>query len=323
MTDTDARTAIDAKGLVKRFGDVRALDGFDIRVEEGHIHGLVGPNGAGKTTLLRVFFGLVAPDEGTLTILGRDVGDRGSALATEGVGGFVEEPRFYPYLSARRNLRLLSDLDGGDPDRVDEVLALVGLADRAERKVGGFSSGMRQRLGLAAALLREPRVLLLDEPTVGLDPSGVREMLQVVRELAGQGVTALVCSHNMNELEGVCDGVTVMKEGRSVWNGSMQRLREEAPAPAHRLSTSDDARAAEMAAALSAVDVVRGVEGLTIRADREALDAYVVALGRAGIAVRGLEFEMSSLESMFFALTGERPERPATVTLPDEVTAAP
>jgi ABC-2 type transport system ATP-binding protein len=322
MTDTDARAAIDAKGLVKRFSDVRALDGFDIRVEEGHIHGLVGPNGAGKTTLLRVFFGLVALDEGALTLSGRDVGDH-DGLATEGVGGFVEEPRCYPYLTARRNLRLLSDLDGGDPDRVDEVLALVGLADRAERKVGGFSSGMRQRLGLAAALLREPRLLLLDEPTVGLDPSGVREMLQVVKDLAAQGVTALVCSHNMNELEGVCDGVTVMKEGRAVWHGSMQRLHAEAPAPAHRLSTSADARAVEIAETAAAVDVVREVEGLTIRADREALDAYVVALGRAGIAVRRLEFEMSSLESMFFALTGERPDRPASVTLPEEVAAAP
>ena len=322
MTETGAATAIDAEGLVKRFGDVRALDGFDIRVEEGQIHGLVGPNGAGKTTLLRILFGLVARDEGTLTLLGRDIDARGSANATDGVGGFVEEPRFYPYLSARRNLQLLSDLDGGDRDRVDGVLDLVGLGDGAKRKVGGFSSGMRQRLGIAASLLREPRLLLLDEPTVGLDPSGVREMLQVVRDLAGEGVTALICSHNMTELEGVCDGVTVMTEGRSVWHGSMQRLRSEAPAPAHRLWTSADARAAEMAEATAEVHVARETDGLTVQADRDALDAYVVSLGRAGIAVRRLEFEMSSLESMFFALTGERPERPASVTVPDEVGAA-
>jgi ABC-2 type transport system ATP-binding protein len=322
MTDTGATTAIDAEGLVKRFGDVRALDGFDIRVEEGQIHGLVGPNGAGKTTLLRIFFGLVASDEGSLTMLGREVGARGSTV-TEGVGGFVEEPRFYPYLSARRNLQLLCDLDGGDRDRVDDVLELVGLGDRAKRKVGGFSSGMRQRLGIAASLLREPRLLLLDEPTVGLDPSGVREMLQVVKGLAAEGVTALICSHNMTELEGVCDGVTVMAEGRSVWTGSMQRLRSEAPAPAHRLWTSADARAAEMAEANPDVHVAREPDGLTVQADRDALDAYVVSLGRAGIAVRRMEFEMSSLESMFFALTGERPERPVTVTVPDEVGAAP
>jgi ABC-2 type transport system ATP-binding protein len=322
MTEMDAGTAINADGLVKRFGDIRALDGFDIRVEEGQIHGLVGPNGAGKTTLLRILFGLVARDEGSLTVLGRDVGARGSTATTSGVGGFVEEPRFYPYLSARRNLQLLSDLDGGDRDRVDEVLDLAGLADQAKRKVGGFSSGMRQRLGLSASLLRAPRLLLLDEPTVGLDPAGVREMLHVVRDLAAQGVTALVCSHNMTELEGVCDGVTVMKEGRSVWHGSMQRLRSEAPAPAHRLWTSADARAVEMAEASPDVHVAPESDGLRVEADRDALDAYVVSLGRAGVAVRRLEFEMSSLESMFFALTGERPERTGAVTVPEEVGVA-
>jgi ABC-2 type transport system ATP-binding protein len=319
MTETDAGTAIDADGLVKAFGDVRALDGFDIRVDEGRIHGLVGPNGAGKTTLLRIFFGLVARDGGSMRILGREFGERGCATATDGIGGFVEEPRFYPYLSARRNLWLLSGLDGGDRDRVDEALDVVGLADRATRKVGGFSSGMRQRLGLAASLLRAPRLLLLDEPTVGLDPAGVREMLQVVRDLAAEGVTALVCSHNMTELEGVCDGVTVMKEGTSVWHGSMQRLRSEAPAPAHRMWTSDDRRSEELARESPAVRVVREPDGLTVRADRDALDAYVVSLGRAGVAVRRLEFEMSSLESMFFALTGERPDRTANATVPQEV----
>jgi ABC-2 type transport system ATP-binding protein len=323
MTDTDAATAIDADGLVKHFGDVRALDGFDIRVEEGRIHGLVGPNGAGKTTLLRLFFGLVAPDEGSLTILGREVGTRGRSTATNGVGGFVEEPRFYPYLSARRNLELLSELDGGDRSRVDEVLDVVGLADRAKRKVGGFSSGMRQRLGLAASLLRAPRLLLLDEPSVGLDPSGTRDVLDVVRASAADGVTVLVCSHNMAELEGLCDGLTVMKEGRSVWHGSMQRLRSEAPAPVHRMWTNDDTRAVELSAENTDVHVIPGSDGLRLNADRDALDAYVVTLGRAGVAVRRLEFEMSSLESMFFALTGERPERTVTVTVPDEVGAAP
>jgi ABC-2 type transport system ATP-binding protein len=320
MIETDAGPAIHAVGLVKRFGDVRALDGFDIRVEEGRIHGLVGPNGAGKTTLLRISFGLVAPDEGSLTLLGREV-EPGGGRSTTGVGGFVEEPRFYPYLSARRNLHLLSELDGSDDDRVDEMLRLVGLADGAKRKVGGFSSGMRQRLGLAASLLRAPRLLLFDEPTIGLDPSGVREMLDVVKGLAAGGVTALICSHNMAELEGVCDGVTVMKDGRSVWQGSMERLRAEAPAPAHRLWTSDDARAVELAGPNPDVDVAAEHDGLTVSAGRDALDAFVVSLGRAGVAVRRLEFEMSSLESMFFALTGERPERTVTVPVPDEVGA--
>jgi ABC-2 type transport system ATP-binding protein len=297
----DPTPAVDAHGLVKRFGDVRALDGFDLLVDAGQVHGLVGPNGAGKTTFLRVLFGLVAPDEGSFTLLG------GGAL--DGVGGFVEEPRCYPYLTARRNLELLAALDGAGGDDVDAALEAVHLTERADRKVGGFSSGMRQRLGLAAALLRSPRLLLLDEPTIGLDPAGAREVQTLVRGLAAEGGTVLISSHNMAELDGVCDGVTVMREGRSVWNGSMERLRAEAPAPAHRLWTSDDGRAIEVAAAQREITVVPDPEGwLTVAADAGALDAYVVALGRAGVAVRRLELLMTALESMFFALTGERAE---------------
>jgi len=318
----DTSVAIDARGVVKSFGDVRALDGFDIRVEAGRIHGLVGPNGAGKTTLLRVLFGLVAPDEGSIALLGEDVGAAGSATV-EGVGGFVEDPRFYSYLSARRNLELLADLDGGDRDHVDAVLGLVGLKDRAGRKVGGFSSGARQRLGLAASLLRAPRILLLDEPTVGLDPLGVSEVLQLVKRLKAERLTALISSHNMLELEGVCDSVTVMREGKSVWDGSMDRLRAESPAPAHRLWTSDDARAIEIAGSHARVGVVREPEGwLTVSGEREALDEYVVSLGRAGIAVRRLELLMSALESMFFALTGVRPEEAPADVERDRVGAA-
>jgi len=203
-----------------------------------------------------------------------------------GMGGFVEDPRFYPYLTARRNLEFLADLDGVDRRLVDEVLDLVRLTDRADRKVGGFSSGMRQRLGLAASLLRSPRLLLLDEPTVGLDPSGAREVLALVRGLSAEGTTILISSHNMTEVDGVCDSVTVMREGRSAWHGSMERLRSEAPAPAHRMWTSDDVRAKDVALVEPGVSVVPDPEGwLTVSADREPLDAYVIALGRLGVAV--------------------------------------
>src|SRR4051795_4866382 len=237
--------ALGVRNLQKVFGDVRAIDGLDVDVAAGKVHGLVGPNGAGKTTLLRILFGLVAPDAGRLTLLGREIDDVGERSA-DGVGGFVEEPRFYPYLTARRNLEFMADLDGGGDERIDEVLSTVRLADRADRKAGGFSSGMRQRLGLAASLLHRPQLLLLDEPAIGLDPAGARDMLSIVKTLAADGVTVVVSSHNMAELEGVCDGVTVMREGRAVWHGSMERLRAESPAPAHRLDTSDDARAAEL-----------------------------------------------------------------------------
>jgi len=311
--------ALDVRGLQKTFGDVRAIDELDLQVDAGRVHGLVGPNGAGKTTLLRIVFGLVAPDAGTVTVLGSDVAEAGEG-STDGVGGFVEEPRFYPYLTARRNLELMADLDGGGDGHIDDVLRTVRLDDRADRKVGGFSSGMRQRLGLAASLLRSPRLLLLDEPTVGLDPSGARDMLAIVQTLAADGVTVVVSSHNMSELEGVCDGVTVMREGRAVWHGSMERLRDESPAPAHRLETSDDRRASEIAAQDRRLEIVADPGGwLTVSADRDVLDAYVVALGKAGIAIRRLELLMTALESMFFSLTGERAEPVAAERAPDEM----
>jgi ABC-2 type transport system ATP-binding protein len=315
----EGSVAIDARGVAKRFGDVAALCGADLRVAAGQIHGLVGPNGAGKTTLLRVLFGLVAADAGEITVLGTPVEAGGSTV--EGIGGFVEEPRFYPYLSARRNLELLVELDGGPRDRIDEVLALAGLEDRARRKAGTLSSGARQRLGAAASLLRSPRVLLLDEPTVGLDPVGIGEMLAMLRGLRTEGVTTVVSSHHMAELQSLCDGVTVMSEGRSVWQGTMERLRAESPAPANRLSTSDDTRAAELAREHPGVEMVVDPEGwLTVSGDREALDELVVALGRAGIAVRRMELLMTALESMFLALTGAPPERAAAA--PDRVEAA-
>jgi ABC-2 type transport system ATP-binding protein len=308
----DADIAVDVRGLTKSFEEVTALDAFDLTVASGQVHGLVGPNGAGKTTLLRVLFGLVTPDEGTIAMLGRDWTADGSTTMP-GVGGFVEDPRFYPYLSARRNLELLAELDGAEPVRIDEALDLVRLTDRADRKVGGFSSGMRQRLGFAASLLRSPRLLLLDEPTVGLDPTGAREVESLVKGLAAEGATVLISSHNMPELDGVCDGVTVMKEGRSVWEGSMERLRSESPAPAHRMWTSDDDRAIEL--------VPDPEGGLTVHANRDALDAYVVALGREGVAVRRMELLMTALESMFFALTRAPIERVAAPAQRDEMEA--
>jgi ABC-2 type transport system ATP-binding protein len=290
--------------VVKRFGDTSALDGLDLTVESGRVHGLVGPNGAGKTTLLRVLFGLIRIDEGSVRILGREVA-AGEGI-TAGVAGFVEEPRFYPYLSARRNLELLARLDGGVPrPRIDEVLEVVRLTERSGDKVGGFSSGMRQRLGFAAALLRPPRLLLLDEPTAGLDPAGAREMRDLVARITKDGTTVLMSSHDMNELDGLCHGVTVMRSGRNVWEGSMERLHAEAPAPAHRAWTSDDSRAAALARSVPDVKAFPDPDGwLTIEAGPDALDAYVIALGRAGIAVRRLELLTTALESLFFALTG-------------------
>ena len=301
--------ALRASGIVKRFEDTCALDGVDVVVEEGHVRGLLGPNGAGKTTLLRIIFGLVRPDAGAVELFGRSLKEYESG-ALEGVGGFVEDPSFYPYLSGRVNLELLAELDGRRNDApIEELLRRVGLAGRGEDRVNGYSTGMKQRLGIAASLLRAPRLLLLDEPTAGLDPGGVRDVGALVRGLAADGVSILLSSHQIDEVEGICDTFTVLRRGRVVWDGTAEEMRAQAPASAYRLETSDDARALELAhnhGSVRAAPSARG--GLALSVGHESLDRYVLALGSAGVAVRRLELLASPVESMFFALTSDAEE---------------
>lgn len=297
--------ALAAFGLSKRFGSLVAVDRVDLRVEPGTVCGLLGPNGAGKTTLLRLLLGLVRPDAGRIEVFGRPPSP---APGLDGVAGFVEEPRFYPYLSARQTLRLFGRLDGREPQRrIDELLDLVGLEQKAAgRRVGGYSTGMRQRLGLAVAMLGSPRLLLLDEPTTGLDPSGAREMRAVLGRLAAEGVAVLLSSHDMDAVADVCTTITVLLSGGVVWDGTMDRLRAEAPAAEYRLETSDDARALAQSSSYPAVRAREDKEGgVLVAAEREALDGFVLALAAEGIAVRRLAEVASSVEAMFLALTGE------------------
>jgi ABC-2 type transport system ATP-binding protein len=302
-----------ARGLTKRFATTRAVDAVDLTVEEGELRGLLGPNGAGKTTLLRMLLGLVRPDDGTIELLGRAWGDS-DAPALDGVAGFVEDPAFYPYLSGRANLELLAELDGGDSrNRVEDALRQVRLAEHSADRVSGYSSGMRQRLGIAAALLRAPRLLLLDEPTSGLDPEGVRFVGELLRELSAKGVTVLLSSHQISEVEGVCDSFSVLNRGRMVWEGSAAQMRAEAPPSAYRMLTSDDRRALEIAALQPGVRAEPSAGGgLTLEVDERTLDLYVLALATSGVAIRRLELQVSALESMFFALT-DRPGGDQTV----------
>ena len=173
-----------ARGLVKRFGRILAVDSVDLTVQAGDVYGFLGPNGAGKTTAMRMLLGLLRPDSGHVSLFGRDPRHE-LPQALDGVAGFVETPHFYPYLSGRENLRLFAALDGGEaPERVAPALETVGLERRAGDRVGGYSQGMRQRLGLAASLLRDPRLLILDEPTNGLDPGGIRDMRGLIGDLA-------------------------------------------------------------------------------------------------------------------------------------------
>jgi ABC-2 type transport system ATP-binding protein len=309
VASTEAGPPVEVRGLVKHYGELVAVDNIDMTVEPGDVFGYLGPNGAGKTTSLRMMLGLIAPSAGSVRLFGRNPHETVRAL--DGVAGFVEAPRFYPYLTGRKNLELVAAFDGnGAAGRIDAALDTVELADRAGDKVGGYSHGMRQRLGIAGALLRAPRLLLLDEPATGLDPAGMRDMRALISRLAGDGVTVLLSSHDMDEVEDLCDEVTIMRSGRVVFDGTMERLREQAPDPAYHLATSDDDKALVVAG--SEIDVTRDGDELLVRARREQLDAYVIALGRADIAVRRLDLEFSALKALFFRLTeGDAHERAA------------
>jgi ABC-2 type transport system ATP-binding protein len=303
--------AVDAVDVTKRYGALTAVDGISVQVAQGEIYGILGPNGAGKTTFLRMLFGLIRPDGGSLHVLGRSWPSDGTRTL-DGVGGFIESPKFYPYLTGRRNLQLLAGLDGLTgpvaAERIDRVLDTVDLADRATDKVGGYSFGMRQRLGVAASLLREPQLLVLDEPANGLDPAGIRDMRALVNRLAGSGLTVLLSSHDMGEVEQICDNVTIMRTGAVVYHGSIAELRRRAPDPAHQLRTSDDDGAYALAARRDGLAVSREQDGLAVRGSQHAVDGYIAALVRAGIVPRTLTLDEQPLEALFFLLTESSPE---------------
>jgi ABC-2 type transport system ATP-binding protein len=292
---------VELRGLVKRYGDLVAVDHVDLTVQAGDVYGYLGPNGAGKTTSLRMTLGLIRPTEGAVRLFGRD--PLASVRALEGVAGFVEEPRFYPYLSGRKNLELLAAIDGnGAAGRIDDALDVVELRDRAGDRVGGYSHGMRQRLGIAAALLRQPRLLLLDEPTTGLDPVGMRDMRMLIRRLAGEGITVLLSSHQLTEVEEVCNRVAIIRSGGVVFEGGLDDLRRTA-ATSYRLRTTDPPRAVSICAAQPRLRELKGGAGgedITFIADEDSVAELSVALVEAGIAITALIPQRPSLEDLFF-----------------------
>ena len=302
------------RGLVKRYGDLVAVDSVDLTVPAGDVYGLLGPNGAGKTTFMRMLFGLIRPHAGSVELFGREA-VAGKVDTLRDVAGFVETPRFYGYLSGRANLEILAELDRRDGNgRIDEVFEQVDLRERADDKVREYSYGMVQRLGVAAALMRSPRLLVLDEPTNGLDPAGIRDMRELVRRLADEGITILLSSHNMLEVEDMCRDVAIMRRGRLAFAGSMEELRARAEEVQYRLVTSDDALAAEVAANVDGVHrVARRADGVRFDSKPGPVERLTVELGNRGIGIRQLELPVTALETLFFRLTETEAPAPEPV----------
>jgi ABC-2 type transport system ATP-binding protein len=304
MSLTNQATAppVEVRGLVKRYGEIMAVAGVDLTVDVGDVYGYLGPNGAGKTTSLRMMLGLIRPTAGAVRLFGRD--PMRSVDALQGVAGFVEAPTFYPYLSGRRNLELLAAFDGGDaPRRIDEALEMVELSDRDRDRVAGYSHGMRQRLGIAAALLRDPRLLLLDEPTTGLDPAGMRDMRVLVRRLADQGMTVVLSSHLLTEVEEICNRVAIVRAGKIVYEGAIAELKQSA-GTTYSLSTTDDELALRVTRAARGITDVRTHNGrICFAADESAAAELSQALVEAGALIRALSPQTQTLEDLFFSLT--------------------
>jgi ABC-2 type transport system ATP-binding protein len=299
MTDAPP---VEVRGLVKRYGELTAVDHVDLTVNVGDVYGYLGPNGAGKTTSLRMMLGLIRPTEGTVRLFGRDPLE--SVHALDGVAGFVEAPTFYPYLSARRNLELLAAFDGnGASGRIDEALSMVELSGRAGDRVGGYSHGMKQRLGIAAALLRDPRLLMLDEPATGLDPAGMRDMRRLIRRLADQGMTVVLSSHLLAEVEELCDRVAIVRSGRIVYEGAISELKRSA-GTTYRLSTTNDERALAVCRAQRGIADVRVQHRkICFSADDTAVAELSQALVEAGALITMLHPQTVTLEDLFFSLT--------------------
>ncbi len=304
--------AVRARGIAKCFGDVVALDGVDLDVVAGQIHGVAGPNGAGKTTLFGLVLGLAVADRGTLQVLGTPAGR--PLAAPDGVAGFVDGPGLYPSLTARGNLAALAALRGpGAPTAdIDDILEQVGLTDVADDKVRGFSLGMRQRLGLAAALLTRPRLLVLDEPANGLDPAGKRHVHDTLTRLAADGTAVVLSSHRMDDLEALCSDVTILAAGRVVFSGPLGKLADGNRELDYRLVTSDIEAARRVAADMDGIRVIDNARGrpdgevLVVRALVSDLDELVPRLLRADIKLRELTPVISPLESAFLALTEQQ-----------------
>jgi len=295
-------TIVETHGLTKRYGSgVLAVDSVEMSVRRGEVYGFLGPNGAGKTTTLRMLVGLIRPTSGTATVAGHAPG---APTGLAHIGSLIESPGFYPYLSGRENLKVVAELAGVPLRRVEEVLDIVELASRAGRKFGTYSTGMKQRLGVAAALLKDPDLLILDEPTNGLDPQGMAEMRKLIRDI-GQGErTVLISSHLLGEVEQICDRVGVISNGRLVRQSTVQELvgEEGVLVRAQPVAQAEEV----LVRAYGRESVSRQDGAIVLKAKPETSVEVNRALMAAGVGVSELRPFERSLEEVFFQLTGEK-----------------
>jgi ABC-2 type transport system ATP-binding protein len=298
--------ALATHGLHKKYGSRVALAGLDLAVPNGVVYGFLGPNGAGKTTTMRLLTGLIRPDAGTIEVLGRPFGGRDRHRLFD-IGALIESPSFYPYLSGRENLRALAATGAPVPNtRIEELLELVGLRDRARDKVQGYSLGMKQRLGIAGALLSDPRLLLLDEPANGLDPAGIVAMRATLRHLASTGKTVFISSHILGEIQQLADVVGIVASGSLVREGPMDQLLLEESVVRVRVAGDEVERATTVLTELAPDGVTAAVgDGgwLSVHVEPDRAAEVNRALASAGIYASGLETG-SDLESLFLSLTG-------------------
>jgi len=293
--------AITAAGLTKRYGAKAAVDDATFTIEQGEIVGFLGPNGAGKTTTLRMLAGLVRPTEGSCTVLGQPV--PGATLRE--VGTMIEEPSFYPYMTGRSNLRHAALLHGDvPPSRVDEVLEFVSLQDAADKKVRAYSQGMRQRLALARALLWRPKVMLLDEPTNGLDPTGIAEVRESLRSVASEGVTVLVSSHILAEIEKLVDRILAIDAGRIVFDGPLRELVERmgAPTVTYTVTARDQAGLLAALAELGYTPAPRNQDGADVTVPADEADLLIERLTSKGVRVTSATLRGEDLEGAYLRL---------------------
>ena len=308
MTEEHGPPVLEVRGLTKKFGGFVAVDSLSFEVRRGDVYGFLGPNGSGKSTTIRTILGLVGATKGEVRLFGRPVGGPESR---GGLAGFVDSPGFYGYLSARDNLKILAAADGGKKEPpIERVLETVDLASRAKDRVKTYSTGMKQRLAIAAALMREPELLILDEPTNGLDPGGMRDVRALVRRLAGEGLTIFLSSHLLGEIEGLCNRVAVIGHGRLLAEGTIAEVMGgAASSPEYRLATGDAEETVRILRSSTAVVGVSGPvagelgEEVRVQVEPGGIGPVVRELVAGGVEVRALVPVRPSLEDLFLELT--------------------